>query len=164
MFVPVPVVGGMAMAVMDVVGVVTVGHRFVTAALFVDVGMGFMGDMGVVVALIPVTVMNGVHVTVMQVVDVVAVGDGNMAAPFFVGVGVVVVDGVGGHARRSSVGRGLWHSSGLVDGRGRGVTSDIGEAPPTTSPVLRNARQSDLRYLAKEVLRAPAIGKHINGF
>ena len=102
MLVPVPLVGGMAMAVVDVVRVVTMGHRFVAAAFFVDVVMRLMGDMGVVGALIPMTFMNGVHVAVMQIVDVVAVGDGNMAASLLVGVGVVVVDSVGGHGRRSS--------------------------------------------------------------
>jgi hypothetical protein len=80
-FVPVPVVVGVAMVVMDVVDVIVVGDSDVTAALAVNVVVA--AGVGAVVgrlAVIEVVVVGAVQMPVMGVVDVVVVGDGDVTA------------------------------------------------------------------------------------
>ena len=89
-------VGGMAVAVVQVVHVVTVRDCYVAAAFtmgVVGVGLGFNVLGGF--ALIPVAIMLTVNVALVEVVSVVTVREGNVAAVSAVGVGMVFVGGVG---------------------------------------------------------------------
>ena len=105
MLVPMVAVGGVAMAVVDVVGVVVVGDGFVTAALTMGVGMFAVGDVGVMLAFIPVIVVGVVDVAVVEVVGMVAVLHGNVPAALTMGVRMLGVGVVGNvsHVRCSSV-------------------------------------------------------------
>lgn len=93
-FVVVPVVGGVAVAVVDVVDVVAVGNGDVAAAFTVHVvvvrGFGVTGGF----AFVEVAVVGAVQVAVVDVVDVIAVRDGDMAAALAVGMRVAGVLGV----------------------------------------------------------------------
>jgi hypothetical protein len=94
--VPVPVVEGVTVAVMEVVDVVAVRNGFVAAARAVLV-VTVVGVLGVhVAALVPVPVVQVMHVTVVEVVGVLAVGDRRVPATGAVLMGVVLVNGVGG--------------------------------------------------------------------
>ena len=100
--VPVPLVGGVAMAVVHVVGVVLVRHGHVAAALAVLVVVALVGGVSGARALVDVAVVGLVEVAVVGVVGVVAVRDGDVAAALAVGMGVSVVGAVfggGGHVR-----------------------------------------------------------------
>jgi len=95
-FVPVTVVEGVAVAVVQVVDVVTVPDRLVAAAWPVLV-IGVVGVLGVgAFTLVPVTVVVVVHVSVVEVVDVVAVDDRRVAAAGRMLVLMILVDRVGG--------------------------------------------------------------------
>lgn len=87
------VVRGVAVAVVDVVDVVTVRDSDMTAALTVLVVVDDFGVAGVL-AFVEVAVVGAVQVAVVHVVDVVAVRDGDMAAALTVGVRVAGVLGV----------------------------------------------------------------------
>src|SRR5437879_6205545 len=95
MFVPVPGVGGVAVAVVDVVGVVAVLHGLVAAARTVLVRMLLVHHVGFELAIVVVAVVLAVDVPVVQVVDVVIVLDGHVAAP---GAMLVLVPFVFTHA------------------------------------------------------------------
>ena len=89
-------VGGMAVAVVQVVHVVTVRDCYVAAAFtmgVVTVRLGFNVLGGL--ALIPVAIMLTVNVALVEVVGVVTVWEGNVAAVGAMGVGMVFVGGVG---------------------------------------------------------------------
>ena len=93
--VPVALVGGVAVAVMDVVHVVAVGDGDVATVRAVLVVVAFVDVVLLGLALVPVAFMLAVEVAVVDVVGVVAVGDGDVAAVGAVGVGVAFVGGVG---------------------------------------------------------------------
>ncbi|CAL9280105.1 hypothetical protein SUDANB148_00277 [Streptomyces sp. SudanB148_2056] len=86
--VPVALVSRVAVTVMHVVHVVTVGHRHVAAALAVRVGV--LGVLTVLahLALIRVAVVFTVQMPVVHVVDVITVRDGHVAAALAVRMGV----------------------------------------------------------------------------
>lgn len=84
--VPVPVVGGVAVAVMDVVLVVAVRDGGMAAALAVPVGVVLVRDMGGGLALVPVLGVPPVQMPVVRVVDVVAVPYLGVAAGRSMGV------------------------------------------------------------------------------
>jgi len=73
-------VGGVAVVLVEVVDVITVGHRRVTATVAVDVGVRLRLDVVVDEALVVVVVMLGVCVAVVQVVDVPVVRQADVAA------------------------------------------------------------------------------------
>lgn len=95
MAVPVTIVGGVAVAIVQVVHVIAVWDGDVTAALAVHVIVVLVDVVLGRLALIPVALVLTVDVTVVQVVSVIVVREGNVAAAFAVGVRVLVVDGVG---------------------------------------------------------------------
>ena len=97
MVVPVPVVEGVAVAVVDVVHVVVVRDGDVAATRAVLVVVALVDDVTGGLALVPVAVVLAVEVAVVDIVDVVAVGDGDVAAVGAVLV-VVVVVGLVAHA------------------------------------------------------------------
>jgi hypothetical protein len=90
--------GGVAVTLMDVIGMVPVAHGFVAAPLAVMVLVLAVGDVVLQHAFVPVTVMVPVHVAVMEIVSVVAVLDGNVAAIGAVAMAVLFVGLVGGSA------------------------------------------------------------------
>jgi hypothetical protein len=90
----VPVVRGVAMSVVDVVHVVTMGDRDMSASLAVGVVMLFVGSVLPRFALVPVAFVAAVQVSVVDVVDVVAVRDGDVPASLAVCVGMRLVCGV----------------------------------------------------------------------
>lgn len=94
MFVVVVRVGGVAVAVVDVVDVVAVGDGDVPAAGAVFVGVGGVLDVCCGLALVEVTVVFAVQVTVVDVIDVILVRDGDVAAGGPVNVGVLRMFGV----------------------------------------------------------------------
>ena len=98
MIVPVAVVSGVAVLIMDIVDMALVGHGHMAASFAVGVVVAGMLAVAPGGALVEVTVVAGVEVAVMDVVDVIAVGDGDMAATVAVDVGVIgVLDMGSGH-------------------------------------------------------------------
>lgn len=94
MLVVVIAVCGVAVAIMQVINMVTVGDGYVPAVWAVGV-VGVLVDLVAGwLALVPVAVMLAVDVAVMDVVGVVAVLEGYVAAAFAVGVLVVLMGGV----------------------------------------------------------------------
>ena len=92
-FVPVTVVGGVAVGVVDVVRVIAMGDGLVPTIGTMDVVVVIVvHDMGVDGALVPMALVAMVGVTVVQVVGVFAVSDGDV--PALVAVDVIVL-GVG---------------------------------------------------------------------
>jgi hypothetical protein len=88
----------MAVIVVDVVGVVSMGNGLMTAPLPVNMIVVLVRNVDDIGTLIPVTVVEGVSVPIMEVVGVVTMGDSDMATALAVSVGVIVVSGVGvGH-------------------------------------------------------------------
>ncbi len=114
--VPVPVVGGVAVPLVQVVDMIAVGHGHMPTA--VAVGVGVPAALGVPdrLALVVVLLVGTVQVGIVDVVDVAVMGDGHVPTPGSVAVfGDAVVRGVrgcGGH----SFSWGAW-----VDG----VTDDL---------------------------------------
>jgi hypothetical protein len=97
-------VGGVPVAFMDVIGMVSVPHGFVAAPVAMAMLMLAVGDMVLKHAFVPVTVVVPVDVAVMEIVGVVPVLDGHVAAVVAMGMAVLsvgVVDG-SGHAWCSS--------------------------------------------------------------
>jgi hypothetical protein len=99
------VVGGVAVVVVDVVQVVTVLDRLVTATLAVVVALMLVDPVAFWLALVPMPVVVAVGMAVVQVMGVVPVADGGVATSLPVlmivlGVGVVVGNG---HVRLLSV-------------------------------------------------------------
>ena len=87
---PVAVVRCVAVAVVDVVDVIAMRHRFVPAArtvlvivIFVDHVLGWH-------ALVPVAIVFAMGVAVVDVVDVIAVGDRFVSTVGAVGMGVIL--------------------------------------------------------------------------
>jgi hypothetical protein len=109
--VPMPVVGGVPMAVMDVIDVVLVRHGDVTAVLSVLVVVPFVDRVCRIHALVHMVFVGTVQVAVVRVVDVVVVRDRHVAASRGV---LVSVRGVGvvrrgrGHLADSFVGALSW--------------------------------------------------------
>jgi hypothetical protein len=68
-------VSGVTMSVVQVVDMVAMRDRVVTAAITMLVGMAVMDDVSLELALVPVVVVGEVHMAVVQVVDVIAVLD-----------------------------------------------------------------------------------------
>lgn len=78
--VPVTVVLSMAVAVVDVVDVVAMGHRDMAALRAVLVSVAFMDCVAAGLALVHVVFAHAMQMTVVNVVDVVTVRHGDMAA------------------------------------------------------------------------------------
>ncbi|SQI00070.1 Uncharacterised protein [Corynebacterium minutissimum] len=93
--VPVSVVSGVAVAIVQVVDVIAVRNGDVAAALAVLVIVILVNVVLGRLALIPVALVLAVDVAIVNVVDVIAVRESDVAAAFTVGVGVFLVDGVG---------------------------------------------------------------------
>jgi hypothetical protein len=87
--------GGVAVAIVDVVGVILVGDCLMPAAFAVGVLMAVVGQVGVTLALVPVPLVGEVGVAVVEEVGVVAVFDGDMPAVIPVGVWMLGVSVVG---------------------------------------------------------------------
>ncbi len=94
MVVPVAVVGGVAVPVVQVVGVIVVWHGNVTALRPVLMVMTFMGRMLRVPAFIHVVIVDAVDMAVVRVIGVIAVREPEVAAALAVGVRVIGVRGV----------------------------------------------------------------------
>jgi hypothetical protein len=104
--VPVPVVLGVAMTVMNVVHVVAVRHGGVSAVRAVLVAVRLVSHVSARLALVPVARVLAVQVSVVRVVDVVAVRHFGVPAGRAVGVFVGCVFLVeGGHGSPSE---GVW--------------------------------------------------------
>ncbi|QWF85547.1 hypothetical protein HUW46_09002 [Amycolatopsis sp. CA-230715] len=100
MLVVVPVVLGVAVAVVQVVDVIAVRHRDVPAAVPVRVLVFVVRLVAFGFALVEVAVVLAVQVSVVDVVDVALVRDRDVPAPRTVFVGVAFVLGVcAGHGR-----------------------------------------------------------------
>lgn len=125
MLVPMTVVGGVAVAVVDVVHMVVVGHLVVPAPRAVLVIMFVMGDMNGVVALVPMLLVGPMDVPVVEIVGVVPVVHSGMAARRAVGVVVFWIGGMG-HGHGSLRGRepAGWPQLGSMD---YGVMDDVGD-------------------------------------
>ncbi|ANZ40576.1 hypothetical protein BBK82_35795 [Lentzea guizhouensis] len=91
MFVVVPVMDGMAVAVVHVVHVITMRDSHMAAARTVIVTVVRVRLVIAGFALVDMSVVLPVEVAVVRVVDVITVRDGHMAAPVAVGVAVVGV-------------------------------------------------------------------------
>jgi hypothetical protein len=111
--VPVPVVDGVTVTVVDVVGVILVRDGDMSAPLTVLMVVTFVGGMAAGGAFVDVVAVDPVNVAVVGVVGVVAVRDGHVSAALAVGVYVVLVRAVvggsthGGSLRIPLTGRGL---------------------------------------------------------
>jgi hypothetical protein len=92
----VPVVLGVAVAVVDVVDVFAVRHGDMAAVRSVLVGVALVDRVGRGLALVGVALVQAVQMAVVDVVDMVGVRDRDMAAAGAVLVGVVAVQRVGG--------------------------------------------------------------------
>jgi hypothetical protein len=91
-------VGGVAVAVVDVVDVVAVRNGDMSTAGAVLVGVGGVLDVCWGLALVEMAVVFAVQVTVVDVVDVVLVRNGDVTAGGAVDMGVLRMFGVcGGH-------------------------------------------------------------------
>jgi hypothetical protein len=95
MLVPVALVGGVTMPVMDVVLVIAVRHGLVAAALAVGVVMIVVGHVRVRLALVPMLIVTVMGMAVVEIVGVVTVDHGDVTAALAVDVRVVVVGVVG---------------------------------------------------------------------
>ena len=93
--VPVSVVGGVAVAIVQVVDVIAVRNGDVAATLAVLVIVVLVNVVLGRLALVPVALVLAVDVAIVNVVGVISVLEGDVAAAFTVGVGVLFVDGVG---------------------------------------------------------------------
>jgi hypothetical protein len=91
-------VGGVAMALMDVIGMVSVLHGFVAAPVAMAVPMLAVGDVVLEHAFVPMAVVVPVDVAVMEIVGVVPVLDGDVAAVVAMSMAVLFVGVVGGSA------------------------------------------------------------------
>jgi len=102
-FVPVTLVKGVAVTVMNVIDVVAVLHggvAAVVAVLVIVLGVGLVKRSRV--ALVPMIVMGVVGVTIVEIVDVAGVLDGGVPAGGAVVVVVIGVRGVVGHGHGGS--------------------------------------------------------------
>jgi hypothetical protein len=84
--------GGVAVTIVDVIGMVAMVEGFVATAVAVGVGVGLVGHVVLEDALVPMPVVDAVNVAVVQVVGVVAVTDCDVPA---IGAMCVLVVGVG---------------------------------------------------------------------
>ena len=96
MVVPVALVSGVAMPVVEVVDVVVVREGDVPATWTVGVIMMLVARVTLGLALVVVPVMLSVQMSVVDIVDVIAMGDGDMAAALAVDVRMVSVFAVRG--------------------------------------------------------------------
>lgn len=94
MIVPVPVVGGVPVPFVQVVGVTLVRHRHMPALLPVLVGMALMRRVLTCLAFVHVVIVDAVNVPVMLVIGVIAVRERDVAAALAVDVLVAGVRGV----------------------------------------------------------------------
>ena len=93
--VPVALMGGVAVAVVEVVHVIAVGEGTVAAALAMLVSVILMNVVLGGLALVPVSLVLAVDVAVVSEVGVIVVREGDVAAALAVSVGVLVMNGVG---------------------------------------------------------------------
>lgn len=91
MFVPVVAVAGVQMAVVQIVDVIAVGNRRVSAPRTVFVIVVRMFDAVGIVALVPMVVVLMVTMAVVDVVDVISVRHGHVTAVGSVDVRVIFV-------------------------------------------------------------------------
>ena len=104
--VPVALMGGVAVAVVEVVHVIAVGDGNVAAALAMLVSVILMNVVLGGLALVPVSLVLAVDVAIVYEVDVIAVRESDMSAAFAVGVLVVGVGSVS-HNHESFLRRGV---------------------------------------------------------
>lgn len=95
--IPVTFVGGVAVAIVQVVNMIAVRDGNVAAALAMLVIVASVLVVLGVLALVPVTLVLTVDVAIVEVVGVILVGESYVAAACAVDVGVLFVDGVGAH-------------------------------------------------------------------
>ena len=84
-------VGGVAVTLMDVVGMVTMADGLMATTFAMAVIVLVVGHVTFKDAFVPVTVMVAVDVAVVEIVGVVAVLHGDVAAPGIVGVTMFAV-------------------------------------------------------------------------
>jgi hypothetical protein len=93
--VPVAVVGGVAMAVVDVIGVITVLHRLVPTALAMGVQVVVMGHVDVGRALVPMLIVIAMSMAIVEIVGMVTVYNSDVTAAHAMDVRMIVVCLVG---------------------------------------------------------------------
>jgi hypothetical protein len=93
--VPVALVGGVTMPVMDVVVVITMRYHLVAATLAVRVGMVVVGHVHLRLALVPMVIVVSMGMAVVEIIGMVTVFDGDVTAPLAVDVRVVLMRVVG---------------------------------------------------------------------
>jgi hypothetical protein len=89
--VPMTFVGRVSMTIMQVVEMVAVLNRGVSAVRSVLVSVILVDDVCLEHALIPVLGVTTVDVPIVEIVDVIAVGDGDVSAPLAVNVRMVLM-------------------------------------------------------------------------
>lgn len=94
MVVPVPLVGGVPMAVVHIVDMVVMGHGDMAASGSVLVSMALVRPVPGGHALVDVPVVCAVDVSVVHIVDMVAVWDGDVPAALLVPVVMALVGAV----------------------------------------------------------------------
>jgi hypothetical protein len=107
-------VRGVAVALVNVVGVVPVTHRLVTTALAMAVLVLVVRDVVLEHAFVPVAVMVPMDMAVVEIVGVVAVLNGDVAAVGPMAVAVLRVGLVGGSGHESCS---SWVGLGRASGR-----------------------------------------------
>ncbi|STC77683.1 Uncharacterised protein [Corynebacterium minutissimum] len=95
MIVPVSVVSGVAVAIVQVVDVIAVRNGDVAATFAVLVIVVLVNVVLGRLALVPVALVLAVDVAIVNVVGVISVLESDVAAAFTVVVGVLFMDGVG---------------------------------------------------------------------
>lgn len=138
MLVPVPLVGGMEMAVVQVIDVIAVGDSDMAAIRTVHVFVECVDDAGIHGAFVPVITVLVMQVTVVDVVHVIVVGDGSMAAIRAMHMGVTRMGAVYGVRRAGT--------HGLI----------VAERPVTCRPSRKRRRRSDFR-----VVPVASQGEHV---
>jgi hypothetical protein len=128
MLIVMALMGGVSLPVMQVVDMIAMRHRGVSAAMLVPVFVALDGHVLRDLAFCPLPLPLTVHVTVVGVVDVVGVLESHVSTAFAVLVAVVVVDLLGGGHRYPAVVRGARSLPGAESsGSGRLTSSPDGD-------------------------------------
>ena len=128
MLIVMALMGGVSLPVMQVVDMIAMRHRGVSAAMLVPVFVALDGHVLRDLAFCPLPLPLTVHVTVVGVVDVVSVLESHVSTAFAVLVAVVVVDLLGGGHRYPAVVRGARSLPGAESsGSGRLTSSPDGD-------------------------------------
>ena len=128
MLIVMALMGGVSLPVMQVVDMIAMRHRGVSATMLVPVFVAVDGHVLRDLAFCPLPLPLTVHVTVVGVVDVVSVLESHVSTAFAVLVAVVVVDLLGGGHRYPAVVRGARSLPGAESsGSGRLTSSPDGD-------------------------------------